>query len=92
MDEESVGRRVWIRGRVQGVGFRAATCEAARREPVAGWVRNLSDGRVEALFEGPAPAVEALLAWCRVGPPFARVDGLETRDEPCQGLREFRIR
>ena len=68
---------VIIHGRVQGVFFRLETQKAARRFGATGWVRNLPDGTVEAVMEGPAEAVEALLAWCREGPRMARVDNLD---------------
>ncbi len=66
-----------VEGLVQGVAFRAATVDAARRLGVNGWVRNLPDGRVEAEAEGERSRVEALVAWCRHGPPAARVDGVQ---------------
>lgn len=69
---------VRIRGRVQGVGFRAWLVREARRRGVAGWVRNRRDGSVEALFAGAEPAVRALVEACRRGPPAARVDAVET--------------
>ena len=69
--------RVLVEGRVQGVAFRAYAVDEARRLRVAGWVRNLPDGRVEAEAEGERAALEALVAWCRRGPPAARVDGVE---------------
>lgn len=67
-----------IRGRVQGVGFRAWTVRRARELGVRGWVRNRRDGSVEALLDGPEDRVAALLALCRQGPPAARVDSLES--------------
>ena len=84
--------RVIVRGRVQGVAFRACTADAARRAGVAGFVRNRADGSVEAAFEGEPGAVEALLAYVRRGPPAARVTGVEISDEPIAGDRRFEIR
>jgi len=84
--------RVIVRGRVQGVAFRAYTADAARRAGVAGWVRNRPDGSVEAAFEGPPTAVEALLAFVRRGPRAARVDDVEIREEPIAGDSHFEIR
>jgi acylphosphatase len=77
-----IARRVIVRGRVQGVGFRYATLDAAQAAGVTGWVRNRRDGAVEALLQGEAAAVEALVAWCRRGPPAARVTGVEVVDAP----------
>ncbi|MEQ1506275.1 MAG: acylphosphatase, partial [Myxococcota bacterium] len=76
---------VWIAGRVQGVSFRAGTAREARRLGVAGWVRNLPDGRVEAVFEGPRARVDAALAWCATGTPEARVDQVTTVWESAVG-------
>lgn len=72
-----------ITGRVQGVGFRDALRQQARRLGTNGWVRNRRDGSVEALVQGPREAVEALVAWSRRGPPAARVD--ELRSVPAAG-------
>ena len=68
--------RLRIRGRVQGVWFRGWTCQQATRLGLAGWVRNCSDGSVEALFVGAADAVEAMVAACRRGPTHARVESV----------------
>lgn len=70
---------VRIGGRVQGVWFRASARDQARRLGLTGWVRNLPDGRVEAVFEGGEDRLQAMLEWCRVGPPGARVDDVEIR-------------
>lgn len=79
-------------GRVQGVFFRDTVRNAAEREGVAGWVRNTSDGTVEAVLEGDAAAVERVIALSREGPPAAEVDAVEVFDEPDEGLTGFRVR
>jgi acylphosphatase len=73
-------RRVTIRGRVQGVGYRAFVEHQATALGLQGWVRNRRDGSVEALFAGAADVVFDMVALCRRGPPYARVDALE--EEP----------
>jgi acylphosphatase len=87
-----VRRRAIVHGRVQGVWFRGATEDAARAAGVAGWVRNLPDGRVEAVFEGEPAAVDGLVAFCRSGPPHARVERVEVFEEEPEGLAGFRVR
>jgi acylphosphatase len=77
-----LNRRLRISGRVQGVGFRYAMRHEAVRLGVNGWVRNRSDGSVEALLQGAAEAVETLTAWARRGPPGSRVDNLEASAAP----------
>jgi len=77
---EPIARRLVIAGRVQGVGFRYAFADEARLRGLGGWVRNRRDGRVEALVSGPAPAVEAMIAWARVGPPAARVSSVDVEE------------
>ena len=79
-----------ISGDVQGVGFRYATIGRARSRDVVGWVRNNPDGTVGAVFEGQPEAVDALVAWCRRGPPGARVDDVRVEVEAPSGQRGFR--
>ena len=69
-----------IRGRVQGVGFRIYLRREAQRHGVSGWVRNRSNGSVEAVVQGPDEAVRAVIDWAREGPPGARVTDLEVTD------------
>jgi acylphosphatase len=72
-------RQVVIRGRVQGVGYRAWLEQQASARQLEGWARNRRDGSVEALFAGPAEAVSEMVAQCRMGPPLARVDAVEDK-------------
>ncbi len=76
---------------MQGVFFRASCVERARALDIGGWVRNALDGGVEAEFEGEPDAIEAIVAWCSHGPPFARVDVIDLREEQPTGEREFRV-
>ncbi len=84
---EWVRRHVWVSGRVQGVFFRQFTLEQARKLGVVGFVRNLPDGRVEAILEGPRDRVERLIDLLHQGPPLARVVSVEVKEEP--PTREF---
>ncbi|MER7283678.1 acylphosphatase [Dactylosporangium sp. NPDC000244] len=86
-----IRKRVLVSGRVQGVFFRETCRQVAQRRGVAGWVRNLPDGRVEAVFEGGEEPVAALLAWAGEGPPDAHVSGVEAHDEPAEGLSGFNV-
>jgi acylphosphatase len=82
-----------ISGMVQGVSFRAATVDEARRLGVNGWVRNVASGDVEAEAEGARARVEALVAWCRRGPPAAEVDDVQVTWSAYRGdLGPFSIR
>jgi acylphosphatase len=72
---------VWITGRVQGVFFRAYTRDAAQLIGVTGWVRNLPDGRVEAVFEGVSDKVERMIDWCREGSPMSRIERVDLLEE-----------
>jgi len=89
---DRIARHVWVRGTVQGVAFRWHTKERARELGLAGWVRNLPDGRVEAWIEGEVPAVEEMLAWLRRGPPSARVAGVEIVEETSSDAERFVVR
>jgi acylphosphatase len=82
--------RVSVRGRVQGVWFRAWTTEEASRRGLRGWVRNRSDGSVEALFAGTAAAVDEMVAACRQGPPLAKVEAVEQAPAGDVAEGEFR--
>lgn len=82
----------YVSGRVQGVHFRQATAEQAEHLDLDGWVRNLDDGRVEVLFEGPEAAVKALASWLQLGPSTAQVIALELQEQALQGLAGFVVR
>ncbi len=84
--------RVLVSGQVQGVFFRDTCQRMALAHGVSGWVRNLPDGRVEAIFEGPADSVSKLVEWVRRGPSRAEVAGVAVQAEPPEGLRTFQIR
>lgn len=90
--EEKVRAHAIISGRVQGVFFRMETKRAARRFGVLGWVRNRRDGTVEALFEGENHQVDAILDWCKQGPPHANVTDVEvTRKDYSGEFNSFEI-
>jgi acylphosphatase len=83
---------VFIAGRVQGVAYRASTWEVASRLGLSGWVRNLPDGRVEAVFEGTETIVQEMIRWCHQGPPSAVVKEVLVEYEPPENLPDFTIR
>lgn len=90
---ETIRAHAFVSGRVQGVWFRQSTAERARELRLDGWVRNLPDGRVEILAEGPRGAVEALMAFAQVGPPLAHVADLAVQwIEPAGDLEAFGVR
>lgn len=89
---ERIRRRAIVHGHVQGVFFRDTTSREAASRGVVGWVRNLPDGTVEAVFEGEPEAVEAMLDFCREGPRGASVDRVELSEEAPQGLASFDVR
>ena len=89
---EPVRKRVFVRGRVQGVWFRESCREQAVALGVTGWVRNLMDRRLEAVFEGPEAAVDRVVQWCHHGPSHAHVDGVEVQLEAPIGESGFHVR
>jgi acylphosphatase len=90
--EPPIARRLRLTGRVQGVFFRAWTAEQAERRDVAGWIRNCRDGSVEALVQGEADAVSALIEALHRGPPSARVEGVEVEETEPEPLSGFEVR
>ncbi len=92
MEGGQARRRVVVRGEVQGVFFRDSTREQARAHGVAGWVRNRSDGSVEAVLEGPEEAIGRVLSFMETGPSQARVGDVEVSEEEPEGLSDFRVR
>jgi len=83
---------LYVSGQVQGVFFRAETARRARQLGLGGFARNTPDGRVEAVFEGKPEDVDAMVAWCRSGPPLARVEQVDVAEEEPTGETDFRIR
>ncbi|WP_049922136.1 acylphosphatase [Halopiger djelfimassiliensis] len=89
---ERTRAHVFVSGTVQGVYYRATTRDTAREAGVDGWVKNLPDGRVEAVFEGPEEAVESMLEFCHEGSPAAEVEDVDVEYEEPQGETGFEIR
>jgi acylphosphatase len=92
MAEDTVRRHVTVSGEVQGVFFRETARRKATEAGVAGWITNRSDGRVEAVFEGPAEAVDDLVEFCREGPTAATVEDVEVTTEEPESLSGFDVR
>ena len=90
--DDRVRVHVYVSGRVQGVYYRASTREKARELGVDGWVRNLSDGRVEAVFEGSEKAVDTLVEWCETGSRAADVEHVNKTTEEPKGINGFEVR
>ncbi|HEY8140916.1 MAG TPA: acylphosphatase [Nitrososphaera sp.] len=87
-----VRARILVSGKVQGVYYRQTTKEVASRNGLKGWVRNLADGRVEAVFEGDKESIDRTIEWCRTGPPNARVQAVDVSFEDYSGeFSDFRI-
>lgn len=88
---EIIRAHVFVSGRVQRVGYRAATADTANLLKLKGWVRNLRNGRVEAVFEGDSTTVAEMLRWCHVGPPAAVVEQVEVNYEAPERLPSFQV-
>ncbi len=89
---DRVRAHVWVSGHVQGVYFRSYAEDEAAFRRVGGWIRNAPDGRVEAVFEGDRPAVEAMIQWCHRGSPGSRVTDVKVIWESPQAERSFCVR
>lgn len=83
---------VFVSGTVQGVGYRFSTVDQANQLGISGWVRNLPDDRVEAVFEGTPAAVEEMIHWCHKGPPAAVVKNVAVEYKESEGIRGFQIK
>ena len=90
--EDRTRVHVFVSGDVQGLGFRQAIAEKANEQGVTGWVRNLRDGRVEAVLEGPRDEVYRVVGLCRAGPKGARVSGVQVDREPPRDEKTFTIK
>ncbi len=90
--EDRTRVHVFVSGEVQGVNFRQAIADKANEQGVAGWVRNLPDGRVEAVLEGPRDEVYRVVGLCRAGPKGARVMNVQVDREPPKNEKTFKIR
>jgi len=89
----NVRAHIFVSGRVQGVFFRARTMERAVRLGVGGWIRNLPDGRLEAVFEGKKEPVEAIIEFCRIGPKNAVITEFNLKWEPyLNEFKDFKVR
>ncbi|MCU0524570.1 MAG: acylphosphatase [Elainella sp. Prado103] len=91
LENDLLRAHVWVSGKVQGVGYRASTWDMAQLLKLNGWVRNLPDGRVEAVFEGKSSRVAEMLHWCHQGPPAAVVREVAVEYEQPQGLQTFDV-
>jgi acylphosphatase len=89
--QEQVHAHIFVSGRVQGVGYRASIWDTATLLKLNGWVRNLRDGRVEAVFEGPHETVKEMIRWCHQGPPSAVVQEVTVEYREPEGLRGFHV-
>lgn len=92
MTDATVCKHLVISGRVQGVAYRVSMVDAAMRLGVRGWVRNRSNGDVEATVQGTPTAIEAIIEWARRGPSLAIVDNVQIEDAPVESFRRFETR
>lgn len=90
-DSDRKRLHVYVSGEVQGVFYRDSARSEADRLGVDGWVKNLPDGRVEAVFEGDVAAVDEMLGWCERGPDHAEVRSIDTKEEEVQGETGFEV-
>ncbi|MDP9068899.1 MAG: acylphosphatase [Actinomycetota bacterium] len=90
--EDRTRVHVFVSGEVQGLGFRQAIADKANEQGVTGWVRNLRDGRVEAVLEGPRDEVYRVVGLCRAGPKGAKVQGVQVDREPPKNEKSFKIK
>ncbi len=91
VDADIICVHVFITGKVQGVGYRYATVQEAETRLIKGWVRNLRDGRVEAIFEGKEPLVKQMVQWCHQGPRSAKVTEVRVETIENQGYQQFEV-
>ncbi|MGB3536174.1 MAG: acylphosphatase [Microcoleaceae cyanobacterium] len=91
LNSEMTRVHVWISGRVQGVGYRFSTLHQAKQRDLHGWVKNLPDGRVEAVFEGTLTNIEEMIQWCHHGPEAALPKNVEVEYEEVEELQGFEI-
>jgi acylphosphatase len=90
--EDRTRVHVFVAGDVQGVNFRQAIADKANEQGVTGWVKNLNDGRVEAVLEGPRDEVYRVVGLCRAGPKGARVAGVQVDREPPRNEKTFKVK
>lgn len=90
--EDRTRVHVFVMGDVQGLGFRQAIGDKAKEQGVTGWVKNLSDGRLEAVLEGPRDEVYRVVGLCRAGPKGAKVNGVQVDREPPRNEKTFKIK
>ncbi|MEA5534212.1 acylphosphatase [Crocosphaera sp. XPORK-15E] len=91
-NSDTIFVHVLINGKVQGVGYRYGTVQEARKLGIRGWVRNLADGRVEAVFVGDKPIIEQMVQWCHQGPRHAQVTDVDVKPLEPQLFQGFEVR